>query len=439
MSPSHGSMPVSEVVVIGGGISGITAALDLANHDIHVHLIEREPTIGGHMAMLDKTFPTNDCSMCILSPKMTEAARHPKISLHTCTEVTGIEGNEGNFQVRVVKHPRYIKEAECTGCGDCITICPVEVYNRFDAGIGVRKAIYKAHPQVVPDIVIRDAEHCINCGLCYDICGKNAVLHDNEDDEEEAVIHADAVIITTGYEVFDATRKASYHYLQVPDVITSIEFERMINASGPTQGKVKRLSDGKKPHHVVFIQCVGSRDCQLGNTSCSAVCCMYAVKNAMLIKEKSPDTRVTVLYMDIRAYGKGYEEYYNRAVNIGVEFIRGLPGDIYQTGTRVMVQVENTESAEMLKFDADLVVLSVGLRPQNDAAAIAERFGITCDETGFFESVDQKTTHLVSLRPGIFLAGTCREPMDIPDSVAEGGGAAMRAFISCIKEKNAAS
>lgn len=425
-------MPVSEAVVIGGGIAGITAALDLANHGIHVHLIEREPTIGGHMAMLDKTFPTNDCSMCILSPKMVDIARHPQISLHTCTEVTGIEGEEGNFRVLVTRHPRYIREEDCTGCGDCVEVCPVEVYNRFDAGIGVRKAIYKPHPQVVPNVVIRDAEHCINCGLCYDVCGKECILHDAEDDAEQAVIHADVVLITTGYEVFDATQKSSTHYLRVPDVITSIEFERMINASGPTQGKLKRLSDGKMPHTIVFIQCVGSRDCQLGNESCSAVCCMYATKNALLIKEKSPDTEVIVLYIDIRAYGKGYEEFYNRAIQAGVRFVRGVPGDIYESGSHVRVMVENTEDRELLKIDADLVVLSVGLRPQHDAGEIAERFHISCDETGFFAGVDDKTNHLSSVRPGIFIAGACRRPMDIPDSVAEGGGAAMRAFISCI-------
>lgn len=430
-------MPVNEAVVIGGGISGITAALDLADHGIHVHLIEREPTIGGHMAMLDKTFPTNDCSMCILSPKMVEAARHPKISLHTCTEVSSIEGTEGDFQVRVIRHPRYVKEEDCTGCGDCVTVCPVEVYNRFDAGIGVRKAIYKAHPQVVPDIVIRDAEHCINCGLCYDICGKQAILRDHEESEEEAIINAAVIVVATGYQVFDASLKAAYHYRKIPDVITSIELERMINASGPTSGVLKKLSTGEKPRSIVFVQCVGSRDCQLGNTSCSAVCCMYAIKNAMLIKEKSPETEVSVLYMDIRAYGKGYEEFYNRAVDLGVHFIRGLPGDIFQSESGVMVYVENTENREFLKLQADLVVLSVGLRPQDDAAAIAERLGISCDETGFFSSVDQKTRQVISIRPGIFLAGTCREPMDIPDSVAEGGAAAMRAVISCMKREHA--
>jgi heterodisulfide reductase subunit A len=430
-------MPVNEVVVVGGGIAGITAALDIANHGIPVHLIEREPAIGGHMSMLDKTFPTNDCSMCILSPKMVEVARNPHIILHTCTEVTGIEGSEGNFQVRITRHPRFIREADCTGCGDCITVCPVEIYNKFDAGIGVRKAIYKSHPQIVPDIVIRDSEHCINCGLCYDVCGKDAILRDDEDSEEESVIQAAAIVVATGYEVFDAIRKSAYHYLRIPDVITSIEFERMINASGPTGGALKRLSTGEKPHHIVFIQCVGSRDCQLGNNSCSAVCCMYGIKNAILIKEKAPDTEVTLLYMDIRAYGKGYEEFYNRAEKAGVRFVRGLPGEIYQNGSSVVVQVENTETRELLKIESDLVILSVGLRPAPDAAVVAERFGITCDETGFFEGLDQKTNHIVSLRPGIFLAGTCREPMDIPDSVAEGGAAAMHAFISTLKGEHA--
>ena len=431
-------MPVSEAVVIGGGIAGITAALDLANHGIHVHLIEREPTIGGHMAMLDKTFPTNDCSMCILSPKMVDTARHPKISLHTCTEVTGIEGSEGNFTVKVTKHPRYIREEDCTGCGDCVTICPVEVYNRFDAGLGVRKAIYKSHPQVVPNVVIRDVEHCINCGLCYDICGKDCILRDHEDGAEEAVIQASVVVIATGYEVFDAKLKPAFKFMQIPDVITSMEFERMINASGPTQGTLKRLSTGEKPKTIVFVQCVGSRDCQLGNESCSAVCCMYATKNALLIKEKYPEIDVIVLYMDLRAYGKGYEEFYNRAERVGVRCIRGLPGDVYDTEQSVRLMVENTETQDFLKIDADLVILSVGLRPQPDAAAIAERFGISCDKTGFFDSGNQKTEHLSSIKPGIFLAGTCRRPMDIPDTVAEGGGAAMRAVISCMKGEHGA-
>ncbi len=427
-------MPMNNAVVIGGGIAGITAALDIANHGIHVALIEREPTIGGHMAMLDKTFPTNDCSMCILSPKMVEVERNPNVTLHTCSEVTGVEGEAGDFSVHVLRHPRYVRAADCTGCGDCVEVCPVEVYNRFDAGIGVRKAIYKAHPQVVPNVVIRDKEHCIDCGLCYDICGKQAVLRDNEDAEEEFVIKAGTIVLATGYDVFDARLKTSSKYLLIPDVITSLELERMINASGPTAGKIKRLSDGQIPKEIVFIQCVGSRDLQLGCSSCSAVCCMYAIKNAMLIKEKNPDTRVTILYMDIRAYGKGYEEYYDRAVALGVRFIRGMPGDLYAQNGTITVQVENTETKEVLKINAELVVLSVGIRPTGNASALADRLGITCDESGFFESADMKCGPVKTLKPGIFIAGTCKEPMDIPDSVMEGGAAAMQAVMSLMRE-----
>ncbi|NLV26356.1 MAG: CoB--CoM heterodisulfide reductase iron-sulfur subunit A family protein [Methanomicrobiales archaeon] len=424
---------MNNCVVIGGGIAGITAALDIANHGIHVSLIEREPTIGGHMAMLDKTFPTNDCSMCILSPKMVEVGRHPNITLYTCSEVVKVEGEVGNFIVTILRHPRYILENECNGCGDCVEVCPVEVYNRFDAGVGVRKAIFKSHPQVVPNLVIRDKEHCIDCGLCYDICGRNAVLHDDEDEKREISLQAMTIVLATGYEVFDAREKLPYKYLRIPDVITSLELERLINASGPTGGKVKRISNGEKPKEIVFIQCVGSRDIPLGCTYCSAVCCMYAIKNAMLIKEKDPSCRISVLYMDIRAYGKGYQEYYDRAESLGIRFIRGMPGDLYQADGKVVIQVENTETTEVEKIEADLIVLSVGIRPTGDASVLAEKLGITCDDSGFFASADEKCGPVKSLRPGIFIAGTCKEPMDIPDSVMEGGAAAMQAVITTLQ------
>jgi len=302
---------MGEVVVIGAGVAGIQAALDIAAHGIHVHLIEREPTIGGHMAMLDKTFPTNDCSMCILSPKMVDVIRHPKITIHTCSEVEKIEGEAGRFRVTIKKHPRYIDESTCTGCGDCILVCPVEVYNRFDAGIGVRKAIYKPHSQAVPDIVIKDPDHCIECGLCYDVCGPGSVKR--EDGEQEIVLEAASIVLSTGYSVFNAQKKPQLGHLSLPDVVTSLELERMINASGPTGGKIRRMSTGKTPESIVFIQCVGSRDMTIGRPYCSCVCCMQAIKNAILIKEKNPAMDVTICYMDIRSYGKGYEEYYERA------------------------------------------------------------------------------------------------------------------------------
>ncbi|GAA5262900.1 FAD-dependent oxidoreductase [Methanocalculus sp. MC3] len=413
------------VVVIGGGVAGIQAALDVANHGIPVTIIEREPSIGGHMAQLDKTFPTNDCSMCILSPKMVDVERHPLITIRTLAEVQEIEGEVGAFRVTVLQHPRYVDSSLCNGCGDCIDICPVEVYNRFDAGIGVRKAIYKSHPQIVPNIVVRDAEHCIECGLCYDICGREAVLR--EDTERTEVIEAASIILATGYQLFDAEKKRIFGYNRYPDVITSLEFERMINASGPTGGEVRRLSDGNTPKSVVFVQCVGSRDIQLKRTYCSSVCCMYALKNAMLILEHYPDCEVSILYNDIRAYGKGYEEYLNRAEAGGVRLIRGFPGEVIEGKGDLILPLENTETGEFVNLHADLVVLSVGFEPVPDTQAIAERLGIPMDQNGFLNTSDLKLDPVGTIRPGIYCAGTVTAPRDIPDSVMTAGAAAMRA------------
>jgi len=417
-----------DVVVIGAGVAGIQAALDIAGHGVHVHLVEREPSIGGHMAQLDKTFPTNDCSMCILSPKMVDVARHPKITIHTCSEVEKVEGDAGNFKVTIKTHPRYVDESTCTGCGDCIQICPVEVYNQFDAGVGVRKAIYKPHAQAVPDIVMRDTEHCIECGLCYDVCGPGSVRH--EDAEVTQVIEAASIVITTGYSVFDARIKSPFNYLTLPDVITSLELERMINAGGPTSGKVKRMSNGQVPTSIVFIQCVGSRDMTINRPYCSCVCCMQALKNAMLIKEKNPAMDVIVCYMDIRAYGKGYEEYFERAKAIGIRFLRGMPSDVIPDKNGMILQVENTETGEVQVLHPELVVLSVGLQPADGGAALAEKLGIACEESGFFKVANDAVDTIATSRPGIYIAGTAGAPKDIPDSVASGGSAAMRAWIT---------
>jgi heterodisulfide reductase subunit A len=426
---------MGDVVVIGAGVAGIQAALDIAAHGIHVHLIEREPSIGGHMAQLDKTFPTNDCSMCILSPKMVDVQRNKNITLYTCAEVEKIEGSVGNFTVTVTKHPRFVDESTCNGCGDCIQICPVEVYNRFDAGIGVRKAIYKPQPQSVPDIVIKDPDHCIECGLCYDACGPGSVLH--EDAEKEIHIQAASVVISTGYAVFDAQNKPQFGHLLLPDVITSLELERMINASGPTGGKIKRMSTGKTPRSVVFIQCVGSRDMTVKRPYCSCVCCMQAIKNALLIKEKHPDTEVIICYMDIRSYGKGYEEYYERAKATGVKFIRGMPSDVFKDRNGMTMQVENSETSEVLVLHPELVVLSVGMGPAEKTGQIAERFGIPVEDTGFIKPVHDAMDTVATIRPGIYLAGTATAPRDIPDSVASGGSAAMRAYMDAIRTRSA--
>lgn len=424
---------MANIVVIGAGVAGIQAALDIAGHGIHVDLVEREPSIGGHMAQLDKTFPTNDCSMCILSPKMVDVSRHKNISIHTCAEVERIEGDAGHFRVTIKKHPRYIDEVTCTGCGDCIQICPVEVYNRFDAGVGVRKAIYKPHAQAVPDIVVKDQEHCIECGLCYDVCGPGSIKR--KDEETTLVVDAASIIVTTGYDVFDARKKTPFNYLRLPDVITSLELERMINAGGPTGGKILRLSDGREPQSIVFIQCVGSRDVTIGCSSCSCVCCMQALKNAILIKEKHRETDVTICYMDIRAYGKGYEEYFERAKSLGIRFLRGMPSDVLPDAKEsgMILQVENSETGEVQVLHPDLVVLSVGIRPAEAGPALAEKLGIACEENGFIRPVNDAVDTITTLRPGIYVAGTATAPRDIPDSVASGQAAAMRAWINAIR------
>jgi len=426
---------MGEVVVIGAGVAGIQAALDIAAHGIHVHLIEREPTIGGHMAMLDKTFPTNDCSMCILSPKMVDVIRHPNITIHTCSEVDTIEGVAGRFRVTVKKHPRYIDESTCTGCGDCILVCPVEVYNRFDAGIGVRKAIYKPHSQAVPDIVIKDPDHCIECGLCYDICGPGSVKR--EDREQEIVIDAASIVLSTGYSVFDVQKKPQFGHLSLPDVVTSLELERMINASGPTGGKIRRMSTGETPKSIVFIQCVGSRDMTIGRPYCSCVCCMQAIKNAILIKEKNPAMDVTICYMDIRSYGKGYEEYYERAKALGIRFLRGMPSDILPDKNGLILQVENSETSEVQVLHPEMVVLSVGMGPAESIADLARKFGIPLEDTGFVKTVHDALDTTATLRPGIYVAGTAGAPRDIPDCVASGGSAAMRAYRDAVRLRSA--
>ena len=426
---------MANVVVIGAGVAGIQAALDIAGHGVHVDLVEREPTIGGHMAQLDKTFPTNDCSMCILSPKMVDVVRNPNITVHTCSEVDHIEGEVGSFRVTIKKHPRYVDESTCTGCGECIQICPVEVYNRFDAGVGVRKAIYKPHAQAVPDIVIKDNEHCIECGLCYDVCGPGSIK--KKDEERQVSVDAASIVITTGYDVFDARKKSPFGYLLLPDVITSLELERMINAGGPTSGKVKRMSDGKSPDSIVFIQCVGSRDMTIDRPYCSCVCCMQALKNAMLIKEKNRNIEVTICYMDIRAYGKGYEEYFERAKALGIRFLRGMPSDVLPDKSKsgMVLQVEDSETGEVHVLHPDLVVLSVGIRPADAGEGLAEKLGVTLEATGFIRPVNDAVDTVATLRPGIYVAGTATAPRDIPDSVASGESAAMRAWIDAKKTR----
>jgi len=308
----------------------------------------------------------------------------------------------------------------------------VEVYNRFDAGIGVRKAIYKPHAQAVPDLVIRDAAHCIECGLCYDICGLDAIR--KEEEERKSGIEVASIILATGYSVFDARGKGALGYLTVPDVITSLELERLINASGPTGGKVARVSTGAVPESVVFVQCVGSRDVSIGRPWCSCVCCMAAIKNAILLKEKHPGMEVTICHNDIRTYGKGYEEYLNRAEGLGIRFLKGLPGEVWDDGRGPSLQVENTETQAVEILQPGLVVLSVGIGPCEGNGGLAGILGLSLEESGFVKPLDDKLGPFLTERCGIYLAGTATAPRDIPDSVAMGEAAAMRAFTDTLRE-----
>ena len=416
------------ILVIGGGIAGIQAALDAASQGVKVYLVERTPSIGGHMAMLDKTFPTLDCSACILTPKMVDVARHPNVELMVYSEVTEVRREGSGFLVKVLKKPRYVREDRCTGCGICAMHCPIEVPNEFDLGLGIRKAIYIPFPQAIPLKYTIDREHCIRCELCKRVCEADAIDFDQQPQEVE--LKVGAIVVATGFDVFDATKLGEYGYGRYQNVITGLELERFLNAAGPTAGHIMRPSDGKIPRRVAFIQCVGSRDRRLGNPYCSRVCCMYAIKNAILIKEHIHEVDITIFYMDIRTYGKGFEEFYNRArEEFGIKFIRGRVASVEEVPeTRnLIVRVENTETGELLEMEFDLVVLSVGLVPPKEVEELGKMLGIPMDEYGFFIEKHIKTNPMEVGVEGIFMAGTALGPKDIPDSVAEASAAAMRA------------
>ncbi len=421
-------------LVIGGGVAGIQTALDLGDMGFETILVEKTPSVGGRMAQLDKTFPTNDCSICILAPKMVDVAKHPNVKLYAYSEVVDVQGYVGNFKVKIMKKARYIDETKCTGCGQCSEVCPIDVPNEFDMGIGMRKAIYKPFPQAVPAKYTIDKEHCIECGLCAKVCGPNAIDFDQEPEIIEAEVGT--IICAIGYDAFDPTVREEYGYGVYDNVVTALELERMINASGPTGGKVIRLSDGQKPKRIAFIQCVGSRDAKVGNKYCSNVCCMYAMKNSQLIKEKSPDTEIDIYYMDIRAFSKGYEEFYERsAKQYGIKFMRGRPSQVIEdpeTGNLV-VRAEDTLLGEILEKEYDLVVLSVGMVPTKSADEVQKILGISRTPDQFFMEAHPKLRPVDTATDGVYLAGACQGPKDIPASVAQGSAAASRAAIPLAK------
>jgi len=423
----------NKAMVIGGGVAGIQSALDLADMGFQTYMVEKQPTIGGRMGQLDKTFPTLDCSMCILAPKMVDVGKHENIELMTYSEVRAVDGYIGNFKVKVEKKPRYIDEELCVGCGSCVEVCPIEMPNYFDEGIGMVKASYIPFPQAVPLCATIDKDYCIECKLCDQICERGAVKHDQE--SEYIDLEVGTIIVATGYDPYDPTEKLEYGYGAHTNVITAMEIERMINASGPTEGKVLKPSDMEKPKRVAFIHCVGSRDEKIGKPYCSRVCCMYSMKNAQLIKDKMPDAEVTLYYMDIRAFGKGFEEFYkNSQEKYGIKFVRGRPSEVLENEDLTLtVRGEDTLLNKVTEYDYDLVVLSIGLVPPEGSEQLRQTIGLSRSGDGFLMEAHPKLRPVDTLTDGVYLAGVSQGPKDIPDAVAQGSGAAARAAIPMVK------
>lgn len=428
------TVPVTrKVLVIGGGVAGIQAALDIADAGIPVTLVEKRPTIGGNMARLDKTFPTLDCSSCILTPRMVEAKQHENIELMVNSEVERVRGYIGNFEIDIRRKATCVDQSKCTGCMVCQEKCPSKAPDEFNVGVGQSKAISIPFPQAVPLVAALRKEHCRlfikgKCGVCQKVCQADAI--DYEQQDEIVTETFGAVVAATGYEPFD-WREAypDYGGGQYPDVVTSLQYERMLSASGPTGGHVQRPSDGAEPRNIVFISCVGSRDESIGRPFCCSVGCMHVAKQAILTKEHIPDSQSYVFYIDVRAGGKGYEEFTRRAQNeFGAVYLRGRVGKIYPYGGKLMVMGTDTLSAQPVEVEADLVVLATGFSAADGAGELARKLNISYDQYEFFNESHPKLRPVETNTGGIFLAGACQGPKDIPDSVAQASAAASKAI-----------
>jgi len=425
------SVPITKrALVIGGGISGIQAALDIANGGHEVLLVEKSPSIGGHMIQLSETFPTLDCSQCILTPKMVEVSRHPNITLMTNCEVKEVTGFVGNFTAKILKKPTYVKADVCTLCEECVKVCPVVVSNDFDLGLTGRRAIYIPFPQAIPATFTIDADACpgflpIACGKCADVCEPGAIDFDQKAEIIEEEIGA--FVVATGYDLYEQENMAEYGAGKYPDVIDGLQFERLLSASGPTFGKVLRPSDHKEPKEVVFIQCCGSRDPELHNAYCSKICCMYTAKHAMLYKHHVHDGQAYVFYIDIRSGGKNYEEFVQRAVEEdGVFYLRGKVSKIFEENGKIKVLGVDTLAGRDVEIDADLVVLATAMRPSKSAEDVAKKLKISRDKDGFLAEAHPKLRPVESVTAGMFLAGAAQAPKDIPEAVAQASGAASK-------------
>ncbi len=416
------------VLIIGAGIAGMQAALDIANQKIHVYLVDQVPSIGGAMAKLDKTLPTNDCAICIEAPKMVEVGRNDYIEIITYANITEVKGSIGNFVVTIKEKPRYIDMSKCNGCGACFEVCPIKILNEFDHNMGLRGAIYRYFAQAVPNVATIDINHCLNCGLCELVCVPGAI--NRNENVKIHKINVGAIILATGFEEFNPTAKNALGYGIYPNIVTGMQFERLLSASGPTGGHIRRPSDGKIPKTIAWIQCVGSRDITINQSYCSRVCCMWATKQAMIAKEHHPEIEPHIFFMDMRAYGKGFEEYYQRGKNeIKLNYIRSRPAEINETdNNNLIIFYEDVISKKAGEIKVDFVVLSSAIKAPTGNAKLAEILGVELDEYGFFKEKNFISAPLETKIEGIYLCGCSAGPRDIPDSVAQASGAASKAI-----------